>query len=66
VYVPYCGTCPVINLAESGDVFPRPGSYRCKLYEGMLDAVFSRLRSGGFPSSMLDCDERQEVQEVPM
>jgi len=64
VYVPYCGTCPVINLAESGDVFPRPGSYRCKLYEGMLDAVFSRLRSGGFPRSMLDCDERQEVHEA--
>jgi len=61
VYVPYCGTCPVINLAKSGDVFPRPGNYRCGLHGGMLDAVFSRLRSGDFPRSMLDFDERHEV-----
>ena len=47
VYQPYCGTCPVINLASNGDIFPREsGSYRCKLYGGMLDIIFGILHNG--------------------
>jgi His-Xaa-Ser system radical SAM maturase HxsB len=45
VYQPYCGTCPVINLFEGGNIFPRnAGSYRCKIYRGMLDKIFSILQ----------------------
>jgi His-Xaa-Ser system radical SAM maturase HxsB len=45
VYQPYCGTCPVVNLFEGGNIFPRSaGSYRCKIYRGMLDQIFSILQ----------------------
>jgi radical SAM protein with 4Fe4S-binding SPASM domain len=44
VYQPYCGTCPVINLAIDGNIFPRSAwHYRCKIYSGMLDTLFSCL-----------------------
>ncbi len=44
-YAPYCGTCPVINLALDGDIFAKvPNNYRCKVYSGMLDSVFSLLK----------------------
>ena len=45
VYQPYCGVCPVINYAKNSDIFPRKaGGYRCKIYSGMLDFLFSLLR----------------------
>lgn len=45
VYHPYCGTCPVINLAEGRDIFPKvPDNYKCKIYGGMLDALFEILQ----------------------
>jgi His-Xaa-Ser system radical SAM maturase HxsB len=45
VYQPYCGACPVISLATEGNIFPKSaGSYRCKLYSGMLDAIFRILQ----------------------
>ena len=45
VYQPYCGTCPVINLAQEKDLFVKNiHSYRCRIYEGMLDIVFSILK----------------------
>ena len=45
VYSPYCGTCPVVNYALDGDIFPRnPNNYRCKLYKGMLDVLFNIIR----------------------
>lgn len=47
VYQPYCGVCPVINYALSGDVFAKtPGNYRCRLYQGMLDVIFEILKNG--------------------
>lgn len=40
-YLPYCGTCPVLNYSEYGDLYPsRPGGYKCQLYKGMLDILF--------------------------
>ena len=50
-YSPYCGTCPVINLAESRSVYPRPGNYRCRIVSGMLDQIFEKLRTGALPST---------------
>lgn len=45
VYQPYCGVCPVINYALDGDIFPRkPKGYRCLVYGGILDFIFSLLR----------------------
>lgn len=45
VYQPYCGTCPVINLAQENDLFFKNAkSYRCKIYGGMLDIVFKILQ----------------------
>ena len=45
VYQPYCGVCPVINLALDGDIISRqPNSWRCRIYSGMLDALFRVLK----------------------
>lgn len=44
VYQPYCGTCPVVNLAQEKDLFfKNHNSYRCKIYGGMLDIIFKIL-----------------------
>ena len=51
-YSPYCGTCPVINLAFDNDIFARtPRNYRCKVYEGMMTVLFEIL-------------ERNDPQEI--
>jgi radical SAM protein with 4Fe4S-binding SPASM domain len=46
-YQPYCGTCPVINLAQEKDLFVKnTQAFRCKVYGGMLDIIFSILKNG--------------------
>lgn len=45
VYNPYCGTCPVVNLALSKDIYNKePNDYKCKVYKGILDIVFTALQ----------------------
>lgn len=45
VYQPYCGLCPVISLAQCGDLLPKtPNGYRCGVYSGMLDTLFGLLK----------------------
>lgn len=45
VYNPYCGTCPVVNLALSKDIFNKePNDYKCKVYKGILDVIFEALQ----------------------
>lgn len=47
VYQPYCGTCPVINYALYGDIIEKkPNNYRCIIYKGILDVIFSYLQQG--------------------
>ena len=44
VYQPYCGTCPVVNYAQSRNVFTRDAQgYRCQIYKGMLEVIFRIL-----------------------
>lgn len=44
VYQPYCGTCPVVNLATNGDIFSKSASsFRCEVYKGMLNCIFEIL-----------------------
>ena len=44
-YMPYCGTCPVVNLALDGDIFPKTANnYRCRIYGGMLDLIFKIIK----------------------
>ena len=46
VYQPYCGVCPVINLALEKDILSKHvGNYRCKIYKGMLSEIFHYLHS---------------------
>lgn len=46
VYQPYCGTCPVINLAQEKDIFFKNiESFRCRVYGGMLDILFNILKA---------------------
>lgn len=41
VYHPYCGVCPVINLAMEHHIYERtPNNYRCQMYKGILDTLF--------------------------
>lgn len=45
VYNPYCGTCPVVNLALSKDIFNKePNDYKCMVYKGILDTIFEALQ----------------------
>ncbi|MDD5347322.1 MAG: His-Xaa-Ser system radical SAM maturase HxsB [Candidatus Omnitrophica bacterium] len=45
VYKPYCGTCPVVNFAHHGTVFPHIRSTdNCKVNMAMLDFIFEKLR----------------------
>lgn len=45
VYQPYCGTCPVVNYALTGDIISkRPNNFRCQIYGGILDILFSKLK----------------------
>lgn len=47
VYQPYCGTCPVVNYAIHGDVIEKtPRSFRCKVYQGILDYLFGLIMEG--------------------
>jgi len=46
-YQSYCGVCPVINYALSGDIFRKnAGGYRCEIYGGILDCLFTLLTKG--------------------
>ncbi|MBR0406279.1 MAG: His-Xaa-Ser system radical SAM maturase HxsB [Eggerthellaceae bacterium] len=41
VYAPYCGVCPVVNLALENDLIAKsPNTYRCGVYSSMLDTLF--------------------------
>lgn len=47
VYQPYCGVCPVVQYAADGNIFPREAhSYRCRIYQGILDTLFAVLKHG--------------------
>lgn len=44
VYHPYCGVCPVVNYASTGDIFSKQNNnYRCLIYKGILDFLFELL-----------------------
>jgi His-Xaa-Ser system radical SAM maturase HxsB len=46
-YQPFCGTCPILNLAFDKNIFPtRPNDYKCGIYAGMLNVIFSILQKG--------------------
>lgn len=45
VYQPYCGTCPVVNLAQHDDLFYKSAKpFRCQVYGGILDVLFEILK----------------------
>jgi His-Xaa-Ser system radical SAM maturase HxsB len=45
-YKPYCGTCPVYNYGEHGNIFPQnPTNQRCAIYMGVQDRLFELLQS---------------------
>lgn len=53
-YKPYCGTCPVFNYAEEGNIFPTtPTNERCKINMGILDHLFLILK-----------DRRDEIDRI--
>lgn len=44
VYMPYCGTCPIISYAQKKNLYPQmSGDYRCNIYKGMQDILFEKL-----------------------
>jgi len=45
-YKPYCGTCPVFNYKEQGNIFPQiPNNERCKIFKGIFDYLFEKLKN---------------------
>ena len=45
VFQPYCGSCPVVNYALSGNIFPASANgYRCKINQGILTELFRIIR----------------------
>jgi His-Xaa-Ser system radical SAM maturase HxsB len=53
-YYPYCGTCPVENFAVQSDLFCRaPLSERCRLYKGILDILFLKMRKASIRDLIL-------------
>ena len=43
-YKPYCGTCPVINYAETGNIIPNLSTNsKCKLHKAQFDYIFRKL-----------------------
>jgi len=45
VYKPYCGTCPILNYSESGNIFPQlPNNSRCQINQGIFDYLFQKLK----------------------
>lgn len=46
VYKPFCGTCPIYNWAEFGNIFPQPSlNHRCLIHKGILDFLFEKLKN---------------------
>ena len=46
VYMPYCGTCPVINYSQTGHLEPySKNEYRCKINKGILEILFTYIRN---------------------
>jgi His-Xaa-Ser system radical SAM maturase HxsB len=44
-YLPYCGTCPIYNYFEQGNIFSQmPANERCSLNKAILDYLFERLQ----------------------
>ena len=65
VYQPYCGTCPVVNYALDDDIFPKQqNSYRCAVYKGMLDALFTLLREND-PDTIRILNSWKKCEEKP-
>lgn len=44
VYQPFCGTCPILNLAFNHNIFAQPNDYKCGVYGGMLDIIFGIIK----------------------
>ena len=45
VYQPYCGTCPVVNYSEYGDILAKqPANFRCQINMGILDILFLHIK----------------------
>lgn len=53
VFAPYCGTCPVVNIATGGSIYPKLGAYRCRVMRGMLEVLLLELHHGRIPESMI-------------
>jgi His-Xaa-Ser system radical SAM maturase HxsB len=44
VYKPFCGTCPVINYAEQGNIIPKLATNsRCKISKSQIEYIFQKL-----------------------
>jgi His-Xaa-Ser system radical SAM maturase HxsB len=45
VYKPYCGSCPIVNYAESGNIFSQlPNNSRCQINQGIFDFLFQKIQ----------------------
>lgn len=46
-YKPYCGACPVLNYAATGNIYAQnPNDFRCQQHKGILDLLFECMQDG--------------------
>jgi len=46
VYMPYCGTCPILNYAQTGNInLQSKNDFKCKINKGILDTLFSYIKN---------------------
>jgi len=54
-YKPYCGVCPVCNYKETSSLYTQMGdNEKCKINEGTMDYLFSRLQDEKVRKVFLD------------
>lgn len=44
VYKPYCGVCPLINYAQSGNIFVQQPNEKCRIQMAILDYLFGKIK----------------------
>ena len=46
VFMPYCGTCPVLNYAQNGYMeLMKKNDFKCQIMQGMLKILFDLIEN---------------------
>ena len=64
IYHPYCGVCPVVNMALDNNIYARQANdYKCKIYKGILDVLFLYIQKDMDALKIFETWVYEEVSE---